>query len=370
MSEQTAATAPIADGPYIALIILIMVVSGLLGGLANYFLARRQQRLAEVTGGGEAEAEEPLVPSPTDLWESLVMGVVAAFIVPLFLSTISSDLLRTGATDRLNLLVFGGFCLVAAIFARAFIRNISDAVLNKLREVGQEAEQAVRVAEQATQDAEQARSEAAAADSETQKTVTQLQTDVEAAAMSLGGLAAPTTMAPAPLQGAASAALAETAAALSAPAEPPTLDELAAEYNEILQEPDGPTQTARLTGVLSRMRAVARFLTDGFDVSTHLKEDRDAGKRLAAYAYLCEQPQPAALQELVSTVTDPRRESQAFGQYWGIQAIERVTAHMRRHGSPVPHSVVRALTGFRDRVGRGTDRQYEVARLLSRLEQG
>ena len=62
-----------------------------------------------------------------------MLGIGASFLVPLFLNTISSQLLddiRTKAEDRSkNILVFLGFCLVAAISSKTFIQTISKRVL-------------------------------------------------------------------------------------------------------------------------------------------------------------------------------------------------------------------------------------------------
>jgi len=53
-------------------------------------------------------------PDKSSLLRSLVIGIGASFLVPLFLNMISSDLMRQMDQDAGKLLVFVGFCLIAA----------------------------------------------------------------------------------------------------------------------------------------------------------------------------------------------------------------------------------------------------------------
>ena len=64
-------------------------------------------------------------------WVSLVKGVVAAFLVPIFLEVIRSDIGRNLGTDLYDYIVFGGLCLVAAIFSDKFIDTLGDRILKK-----------------------------------------------------------------------------------------------------------------------------------------------------------------------------------------------------------------------------------------------
>src|SRR5690606_12658374 len=57
----------------------------------------------------------------------VLLGIGASFLIPLFLKMLESDILsRSG---NLNYLIFGGFCLIAAIFSRRFISSIGDRIL-------------------------------------------------------------------------------------------------------------------------------------------------------------------------------------------------------------------------------------------------
>ncbi len=117
------------ENTYTWLPVLIMLVAGSLGGAINNFLA------TDSASDG----------SKLDLKRSVVIGVGAALLVPLFLNMISSNLLsevvggKDNPGDFGKALVFLGFCLVAAISSRAFIQTISDRLLNEVKKTANEA---------------------------------------------------------------------------------------------------------------------------------------------------------------------------------------------------------------------------------------
>lgn len=93
---------------YLLLLFGIMLFTGLLGGLANYFISER--------GAGF---------SLKALLRYVVLGVVAALTVPLFLNMISSDLLAMARTRPIDLFVFGGFCLLFVLFTRRLVDGVA-----------------------------------------------------------------------------------------------------------------------------------------------------------------------------------------------------------------------------------------------------
>ena len=86
-----------SSGSFLFLLLGIMILSGLLAGLMNYFLTENQK-------------------SP--VWKAVfgycLLGIAGSLIVPLFLSIISNDLLASAQNNPINLLVFNGICLVFA----------------------------------------------------------------------------------------------------------------------------------------------------------------------------------------------------------------------------------------------------------------
>ena len=107
-----------------------MLVSGIVGGLINYYLS------------------DPATEKPLAWWQHIVVGVGAAFMVPVFLNTISSRLIAeitgTEITSEIlsKLLVLSGFCLLAAVSSRAFIRSMTDRLLREVSAARREAKEA------------------------------------------------------------------------------------------------------------------------------------------------------------------------------------------------------------------------------------
>lgn len=99
------------------LVIPVMLLAGALGGLVNKFLLN--------------PAEERVLSSA----QHVLVGIAAAFTVPVLLNMISSSLIKDvkgGLDDAAglnSLLILAGFCLLAAISSRAFIRSLSDRIL-------------------------------------------------------------------------------------------------------------------------------------------------------------------------------------------------------------------------------------------------
>jgi DNA-binding transcriptional ArsR family regulator len=95
-----------------------MIGAGILGGTGNFALTRTEQ------SGWK------------DWWWAVVVGIVASLLVPLFLNTISSNLL-------INLLkpdfepsipfIFGGFCLLGAISSKALIQTLTQKLMQGLK---------------------------------------------------------------------------------------------------------------------------------------------------------------------------------------------------------------------------------------------
>ena len=127
----------------LAHIVSTIVVAGVAGGLVNWTMTR-------------ADGSDP-----RPWWSHVLTGCAAAFLVPLFLHVVSSDLLlklltAEGESAALYALVFAGFCLAASISSKAFIQTVSKRVL-------QIAEQAKKTADEAKDESEKAGEKAASA---------------------------------------------------------------------------------------------------------------------------------------------------------------------------------------------------------------
>lgn len=92
---------------HLLLALLVMVISGVLGGWANHYLAERQ-------AGGRGQE---------DWRRHVVFGVVTALTAPLLLNMLSSNLLEGARTRPGELYVFAAFCLIYVVAARRVFEN-------------------------------------------------------------------------------------------------------------------------------------------------------------------------------------------------------------------------------------------------------
>jgi hypothetical protein len=137
-------------------------------------------------------------------------------------------------------------------------------------------------------------------------------------------------------------------------------ERLAQTYNEIraAQKP-GDARTRHMTEIVQKMVSLVPQLKN-FDVLAALSS-QDAGKRLSGYAYLYAAPDFSKLPALVHTAT--QIENQPFGQYWSLQTIDKVLYNKPRN-AVVDESVHESLKNFLARLEPGTDRHYELSRIL------
>jgi hypothetical protein len=99
----------------------IIAAAGLLGGTANYYME-------QANGAG--------------FRKSVLLGLTAAATVPLFLKTVSSNLMAEClAGDVISHFVFFGFCTIAAIFSSKFLQSLGDKLLQEMKEVKQKQEE-------------------------------------------------------------------------------------------------------------------------------------------------------------------------------------------------------------------------------------
>lgn len=111
---------PMLDG-HMLLILAIMILAGVLGGTANYFLA-----------------EKPVEQERRAWLRYMVFGVVAALTVPLFLNMISSTLLEAARNKPVDFYVFAGFCLIYVVASRRLFENLAQRLLGQIEQVRDE----------------------------------------------------------------------------------------------------------------------------------------------------------------------------------------------------------------------------------------
>jgi hypothetical protein len=124
---------------HIYLLILIMLFTGAFGGYLNYL---NNFDTIEETGN----KKQPI-------FKYILLGVCAAFLVPLFLKMIASNLINADEKyDNCNYLIFTGFCLISAIFSRRFITTIGEKILET-------AKRAERIASESNEKSESTKKE-------------------------------------------------------------------------------------------------------------------------------------------------------------------------------------------------------------------
>lgn len=135
------------------LLIWVMVGTGAVGGFAGYLISLDR---------GSDDVEPRGCSSKwinRSSFTHVVLGVIAAAIVPLFLNLAQSNLLNNlvnvgtlsaaPEASPSDIFVFGGLCLIAAISSRAFILSISARVSREARQARKTTETAQGKVEQA-----------------------------------------------------------------------------------------------------------------------------------------------------------------------------------------------------------------------------
>lgn len=95
-------------------VILTILVFGVFGGLINKFRDNDTK---------------------SKYWISIVKGIGAAMIVPLFLELVKSGIISKGEEGWYNYFVFGGLCTITAIFSDKFFDSIGEKILSKVENV-------------------------------------------------------------------------------------------------------------------------------------------------------------------------------------------------------------------------------------------
>jgi len=104
------------DAGGVVVVLVAVGLSGILGGLASVFFRAdwRRRDIKDVIAG-------------------MIRGLVAALTVPLFLETVSSPLVENVARDGgiSSAIVLCGYCVLAGVFADAFVRAVYILVLRE-----------------------------------------------------------------------------------------------------------------------------------------------------------------------------------------------------------------------------------------------
>ncbi|MFN0145945.1 MAG: hypothetical protein ACKVT1_05500 [Dehalococcoidia bacterium] len=152
------------------------------------------------------------------------------------------------------------------------------------------------------------------------------------------------------------------------------LDALAQEYKSIrLTQGSGPARTRAMTDVVSKMIVGLRS-AEAVEAEQWLESDQRE-KRLLGYAYGYTHPEKidplliarAVLKFADQNLTDSDARAfgdRPFGTYWGLRSLNELI----QVGRVLDRNTTRELKELLRRLPAGTDRSYELGRLLGELD--
>ncbi|WP_416885877.1 YEATS-associated helix-containing protein [Marinospirillum sp.] len=108
---------------FVLVLTLVMLIAGVFGGLINYYLLNQDNK--DITG----------------MLRSVVVGVGAAFLVPVVLDLVGSNIVSESQHDAGQLLIYTGLCLIAAVASRFAITNQTDRTLRAANTAREEVEE-------------------------------------------------------------------------------------------------------------------------------------------------------------------------------------------------------------------------------------
>lgn len=110
---------------HIKYIILIVLVSGIIGGITNFFFSNSEKTFrytnSELQNNGKLKWYEFL--------KAIFTGWSAALVVPVLLQAISSNLLTTSRIEPTQYLIITGFCILGAVYADRFLQSVYDRII-------------------------------------------------------------------------------------------------------------------------------------------------------------------------------------------------------------------------------------------------
>ena len=157
----------------LGVILVIIIFCGLLGGFITFLLDAERFFLKEqdkIVGESNEEKNDVKSPSPKEkiiklreiiksrsshLLLHVLMGIVGAFLIPLFLFFTSSEIFVSCKDGYHPALLLTAYCLVGSIFSRSFLNSMARRL--DLEELKQRTETAIKVANQAKVEAVEAK---------------------------------------------------------------------------------------------------------------------------------------------------------------------------------------------------------------------
>jgi len=124
---------------YLCLFLMINMLGGAFGGYLNYLRTEETSQNIKQRGLTENKNCELLRAK-----NSIILGIGASFIVPLFLQTISSNLIIEIKSNPLLFLVYISFCILAAVYSRSFFDSVAERALSIAKDAQQKSDSALQ----------------------------------------------------------------------------------------------------------------------------------------------------------------------------------------------------------------------------------
>ena len=114
-------------------IILVIIISGITGGLINFLLYIKEDN-------PDLQKESRII----NFFYHILNGIIASFVVPLFLNTISSNLVSVIFDNplRAEMLLFVGFCLLASLFSSQFLTGMYSKIVEDQKQMKEKIKEA------------------------------------------------------------------------------------------------------------------------------------------------------------------------------------------------------------------------------------
>lgn len=109
-------------GSHLFILAIVMTIAGVFGGTINYFLITQEDD------------------DSVHWWRCIVIAVGAAFLVPVALYLIQSELILEIQGDPSRLLIYTGYCLIAAVASRFVLSSQNDRILFEATEAKRKVE--------------------------------------------------------------------------------------------------------------------------------------------------------------------------------------------------------------------------------------
>ena len=301
---RTSTGNPISTTNFMTLIAAVIFLAGVIGGIVDFFQLK-----------GRTVISEPWIKT---LGISILMGLVAAFLVPLFLAMVSSNLIidigkpEFNYESFMNILILFGFCLLASMYSPSLIRVISDRWLRNEREVPDKQTNAILMNYQAAQISEKFRGSM---------------------------LAIPVEL-----------------------NEGTTMESLASDYDSI----EG-RENLSLDNLNTCQNVVRQMLTlapnlfktgEAYEVAEELKYSESVGRRIGAYAFLYVNPSSKYVETIIDNLS--KNIDDPFAQYWALLALNESVEGV----DDIDESHWNKFRKYFDQLEPGSPRYHEASQIM------